>query len=79
MRPVLPLLLLALTLPAPASAAEADAKEVARNSNCKPGKVEVVRHTTGSNGETVYKITCTDRKEAEILVRCWQRTCLLLR
>ena len=70
----------ALLLPlAPARAAEAEAKEVARSSNCKPGKVEVVRRVTGSNGETIYKIACTDQKDSFVLVRCYQRTCLLAR
>jgi len=70
----------ALLLPlVPAQAAEAEAKEVARSSNCKPGKVEVVRRVTGSNGETIYKIACTEQKDSFVLVRCYQRTCLLAR
>lgn len=71
----------ALLCPGPARAAgsEAEAKATAAAANCKPGKVEVMRQLTGGNGETVYKVSCTDLKEAFVLVSCRMRLCSLIR
>jgi hypothetical protein len=65
----------------PARANEAEAKEVARNANCPPGKVEVLRQVPTNNGETVYKISCTAKavKDAFVLVQCRGSQCTLLR
>ncbi len=60
-------------------AAEADAKATARESNCKPGKVEVIRQIPGGNGEILYKIICTDYPQMFMLIQCRQRLCILLR
>ena len=65
--------------PVLAAGAEPEAKAVAAASNCKPGKLEVVRQVPGGNGEIVYKVTCTDYPEMFVLVRCRQRLCTLLR
>ncbi len=65
--------------PALAAGAEPEAKAVASASNCKPGKLEVVRQVPGGNGEIVYKVTCSDYKEMFVLIRCRQRLCTLLR
>ena len=59
--------------------AEPEAKAVAAASNCKPGKIEVMRQIPGGNGEIVYKVTCADYKEMYVLVQCRQRLCILLR
>ena len=76
-----PVMLMALLAAGPvlAAGAEPEAKAVAAASNCKPGKLEVVRQIPGGNGEIVYKVTCSDYKEMFVLVRCRQRLCTLLR
>ncbi len=76
-----PVMLMALLAaePAQAAGAEPEAKAVAAASNCKPGKLEVVRQIPGGNGEIVYKVTCSDYKEMFVLVMCRQRLCTLLR
>jgi len=74
-----PLLLLAGSGPARATGPEAEAKATALASNCKPGKVEVMRQIPGGNGEIVYKITCTDYQQMFVLVQCRQNLCILLR
>jgi len=78
---VLPVGLVVLLAAGPvlAAGAEPEAKAVAAASNCKPGKLEVVRQVPGGNGEIVYKVTCTDYKEMYVLVSCRQRLCTLLR
>ena len=60
-------------------AGQAEAKEVALNANCKPGKVEVLRTTMGLNGETLYKVACAGQKDRFVVVRCHQQFCVLLR
>ena len=62
-----------------AAGAEAEAKATASASNCKPGKIEVIRQIPGSNGEIVYKVTCTDYPQMFVLIECRQRLCVLLR
>jgi hypothetical protein len=62
-----------------AAGAEAEAKATASASNCKPGKIEVIRQIPGSNGEIVYKVMCTDYQQMFVLVECRQRLCVLLR
>ncbi len=62
-----------------AAGAEIEAKQVAQASNCKPGKIEVMRQVPGGNGEIVYKIICTDYPQMFVLVLCHQRLCTLLR
>ncbi|MEI7610069.1 MAG: hypothetical protein WCJ64_22015 [Rhodospirillaceae bacterium] len=76
-----PVMLMALLAAGPvlAAGAEPEAKAVAAASNCKPGKLEVVRQIPGGNGEIVYKVTCSDYKEMFVLVVCRQRLCTLLR
>ena len=62
-----------------AAGAEPEARAVAAASNCKPGKLEVMRQIPGGNGELVYKVTCTDYQQMFVLVQCRQRLCTLLR
>ena len=76
---LLSLLLASTPRPGWAAGAESEAKQVALASNCKPGKVEVMRQTPGGNGEIVYKVTCTDYQQMFVLVQCRQRLCTLLR
>jgi hypothetical protein len=68
-----------LILPGLASASEPEAKDVARQSNCPPGKVEVLRRTPGGTPETLYRIACTGQKDVFVVVRCVERLCLMLR
>lgn len=87
MRPSAPaLILLVPALAAPAaqaasvSAGQAEAKEAARSlGNCTPSKVEVTRYAVGREGQTVFKINCSEDKEAFVLVQCRSRICTLLR
>ncbi|WP_207458937.1 hypothetical protein [Azospirillum sp. SYSU D00513] len=77
-------MLLASVLPGSAlaasvSAGQAEAKDVARSGNCTPTKVEVMRYTSGRTGETVFKVNCSEDKEAFVLVQCRSRTCTLMR
>jgi hypothetical protein len=76
-----------------ASAAHADinqiqAREVARNNNCTPTKVDVYQQSLGSEGNTIYKIDCNIPKMADanapkpassLLVTCRDNMCQLLR
>ncbi|MBP2291001.1 hypothetical protein [Azospirillum rugosum] len=82
----LPLLIAAGLLLAPAaqaanvSAGQAEAKEAARSSgNCTPAKLEVMRYAVGREGQTVFKVNCTEDKDAFVLVQCRSRICTLLR
>ena len=77
--PMAALVLLVATGPVFAAGAEPEAKAVAAASNCKPGKLEVMRQIPGGNGELIYKVTCSDYPQMFVLVRCRQRLCTLLR
>lgn len=62
------------------SAGQAEAKEAARSlGNCTPAKVEVMRYAVGREGQTVFKVNCTEGKDAFVLVQCRSRICTLLR
>jgi len=75
------LLLLSPSVQAAAvSAGQAEAKEAARtHGNCTPAKVEVMRYAVGREGQTVFKVGCTEDKDAFVLVQCRSRICTLLR
>ncbi|WP_448187944.1 hypothetical protein [Azospirillum sp. sgz301742] len=62
-----------------ASAGQAEAKEAARGGGCTPAKVEVVQHVVGRTARTVFKVGCTEDKDAFVLVECRSRICALLR
>lgn len=76
-------LLLALTAAdaraATVSAGQAEAKEVARQGNCTPTKLEVLRYAPGREAQTVFKVSCSEDKEVFVVVQCRGRTCVLLR
>lgn len=68
--------------PAPAatvSSGQAEAKEAARTGGCTPTKVEVLRHLVGRGASTVFKVGCSEEKEAFVLVECRARICTLMR
>jgi len=76
------LLLLLAVAPAGAvtvSAGQAEAKEAARAGGCTPAKVEVLRHLVGREAATVFKVGCSEDKDAFVLVECRARVCTLLR
>jgi hypothetical protein len=70
-----------------ASAGSFEAREAARNSNCTPKKIEIVRQSIGSEGRTIYRVSCTlpktdDSKAATadaLLVQCDGMLCNVLR
>ncbi len=68
-----------LIMPGEAAANQAEAKEAARLANCKPGKIEPIKTTTGRTGETIYKIECQGQKDVFVLVRCQGRLCTIAR
>ncbi len=62
------------------SAGQAEAKEVAKSQgNCTPAKVDVMRYAPGREGSTVFKVGCSEDKDAFVLVQCRSRICALLR
>ncbi len=62
------------------SAAQAEAKEAAKSQgNCTPAKVDVQSYSVGREGQTVFKVGCTEDKDAFVLVQCRARICTLLR
>lgn len=63
----------------PALASQAEAREAARQANCKPGKIETLKTTTGRTGETIYKIECQGQKDVAVIVRCIGRLCTVTR
>lgn len=74
----------ALTAAGPAAAAsvtagQAEARDVARSANCTPTKLEAVSYNPGRQGQTVFKVNCSEDKDAFVLVQCRGRTCTLLR
>lgn len=77
----LPIALLAtLTAAGPSHADnKAEAAEAARGANCTPAKTEVLRYRSGEPGETVFRITCQENKDAFIHVQCRGRVCVALR
>lgn len=55
--------------------------------NCQPKKIEVVQNTLGSQGKTIYRVTCNLPKMAEesasradaVLIGCDQSLCEFIR
>jgi hypothetical protein len=81
-RPLLIAVLLLAALPAKAagvSAGQAEAKEAARGGGCSPTKVEVLQHVVGRAARTVFKVGCSEDKDAFVLVECRSRICTLMR
>src|ERR1700692_3376414 len=86
-------ILFALALSCAAAPAWADinqisAREVARNNNCTPSKVDIYQQTLGAEGSTIYKISCTLPKTSDdkgpkpadtLLIACRDSLCALVR
>jgi hypothetical protein len=82
------LALLGIALPAYADIDQIQAREVARNNNCTPAKVDIYQQSLGSEGTTIYKIACAAPKLADpnapktanaLLVSCKKSLCELMR
>ena len=71
----------------PARADQAEAREIARNNNCPPKKIDVFQQSLGTEGQTIYRVQCTVPKTAdesnkgpdELLIGCRDTLCELLR
>jgi hypothetical protein len=72
----------------PALAGMAEAREVARQNNCLPKKIEIYEQRLGSNPATLYKVACiepktvgqnTTKTPSAILVQCDANLCSMLR
>ncbi len=72
---------------APAQAGQAEARDVARQNNCSPQKIEVYVQKIGLDAPTIYKVTCQKVKMQDdkapmidgILVTCTGSLCALTR
>jgi hypothetical protein len=70
-----------------AHADQAEVKEIARNNDCLPKKIEVYQQSLGDEGQTIYRVQCNMPKvvdEAskgpdELLISCRDTLCELLR
>ena len=71
-----------------ARADQAEVKEIARNNNCPPKKIEVYKQSLGDEGQTIYRVQCTMPKAVggdasqgpdELLIGCRDTLCALLR
>lgn len=77
-------LLLTLAAPGAAMAAatvsngQAEAKAAAKAANCTPTKVEVLKYVPGRMDQTVFKIGCSETKDAFIVVSCRGRNCSVM-
>ena len=60
------------------SAGQAEAKAAAKAANCTPTKVEVMKYVPGRMEQTVFKIGCSEDKDAFVLVSCRARNCAVM-
>src|SRR5579871_6458198 len=67
---------------------QVSAREVARNNNCTPTKIDTYQQSLGSEGSTTYQVTCAAPKLADanapkpasaLLVTCRDNMCELLK
>jgi hypothetical protein len=82
------LFLLLMLLPLPVQAGQAEAKDLARNYNCKVTGISEQMAETGANLATTYKVSCLvsataseeDKKtNGTLWVRCESALCSLLK
>src|SRR5277367_4166471 len=75
-------------VPAHADIDQVQAREVARNNNCTPTKVDTYQQSLGSEGTTTYQVICAAPKLTDanapkpataLLVTCKKNLCELLR
>lgn len=60
------------------SSGQAEAKAAAKAANCTPTKVEVMKYVPGRMEQTVFKINCSEDKDAFVLVSCRGRNCAVM-
>lgn len=60
------------------SGGQAEAKAAAKAVNCTPTKVEVMKYVPGRMEQTVFKIGCSEDKDAFVLVACRARNCAVM-
>lgn len=60
------------------SSGQAEAKAAAKSANCTPTKVEVMKYVPGRMEQTVFKIGCSEDKDAFVLVTCRSRNCAVM-
>lgn len=71
----------------PAWADQSEVKEIARNNNCPPKKIDIYQQSLGTEGQVIYRVQCTMPKmvdEAnkgpdELLIGCRDSLCQMLR
>lgn len=69
--------------PLPCHAGLAEVRDAARQANCPPKKIEVLRQSLGATGETSYQVECNLPKAKEqsgdgknsIVIKCQQTLC----
>jgi len=80
--------LIILLFAGPAWAGQPEARETARMNNCTPKKIEVYQNQLGSEGKTIYEVTCTLPKTTNpdskggpdaLLISCDQALCEVMR
>lgn len=89
MRCLIVLLIGSMLLYAPqAVAAGAEAREIARQNNCTPKKVEIFQQKVGATMQTIYRVECILPKAVDdkapkmataVLIQCDGTMCELLR
>jgi hypothetical protein len=57
---------------------QAEAKAAAKAANCTPTKVEVLKYVPGRMEQTVFKVGCSEDKEAFVVVTCRGRNCAVM-
>lgn len=57
---------------------QAEAKAAAKAANCSPTKVEVLKYVPGRMDQTVFKIGCSETKDAFIIINCRGRNCMVM-
>lgn len=81
-------LTLCTAMPAHADIDQIQAREVARNNNCTPTKIDIYQQSLGAEGRTIYKVDCTVPKVADpnapktdnsLLISCQDNLCEVLR
>lgn len=60
------------------SSGQAEAKAAAKAANCTPTKVEVLKYVPGRVQQTVFKVGCSEDKEAFVVVTCRDRNCAVM-
>ncbi len=76
-----------LLLPATAQAGLAEVRDTARQNNCTPKKIEVVRQSVGATAQTTYQVECNLPKAKEtanaaassLVIKCELNLCQAMR